>query len=198
MTIFESLAVAPRYKTDAELIQLLSGKPVDVSIRDLKRMTAEEMQTLGLTPRQAEKLAAGLELGRRAATIDATQDRRQVTSSDDAYQYLKYLNDYNEETFVVVFMDRRSKVIRTEELFKGGLAAIVVDPKVIFRRTLELKAAAIILAHNHPSGSPQPSMEDIRLTEKVRQAGQLLDVQVLDHVIVGDNRYYSFADEGKM
>jgi len=75
---------------------------------------------------------------------------------------------------------------------------MVVDPKIIFQKALERKASSVILSHNHPSGSPSPSMEDIRLTEKVKLAGNYIDIKVVDHIIIGDGSYYSFADEGKM
>jgi len=78
------------------------------------------------------------------------------------------------------------------------MSAMVVDPKIIFQKALERKASSVILSHNHPSGAPSPSMEDIRLTEKVKLAGSYIDIKVLDHIIIGDGAYYSFADEGKM
>jgi DNA repair protein RadC len=80
----------------------------------------------------------------------------------------------------------------------GGMSAMVVDPKVIFQKALERKACSVILSHNHPSGATSPSTEDIRLTEKIKSAGSFMDIKVLDHVIIGEGAYYSFADEGKM
>lgn len=171
----------------------------DNSLAAVARLSVHELMAVkGLGRTKAVTIAAALELGRRRAAEPAMR-RAQVSSSTDAYDLLHpSMRDLTQEAFRIILLDRRSKVIGVEEIHVGGMAAMVVDPKIIFRKALERKASAVILAHNHPSGSPAPSMEDIRLTEKVRAAGQLLDIQVLDHIIIGDGVYFSFADEGKM
>lgn len=209
------LEAGARALSDAELIAILirtgaRGRSAidlarellglhDNSLAAVSRLSVHELMTVkGLGRTKAVTIAAALELGRRRAAEPALR-RAQVSSSTDAYDLLHpSMRDLTQEAFRIILLDRRSKVIALEEIHIGGMAAMVVDPKIIFRKALERKASALILAHNHPSGSPTPSMEDIRLTEKVRAAGQLLDIQVLDHLIIGDGVYFSFADEGKL
>jgi DNA repair protein RadC len=171
----------------------------DHSLASLSKSSVHElMKFKGVGEAKAVSIAAALELGRRRVKENGIQ-RDQVSSSADAYEILHpHLRDLMQEAFWVMLLDRRSKVIAVEEIHLGGMASMVVDPKVVFQRALERKACSVILSHNHPSGHPSPSQEDIRLTEKLRGAGVLLDIKVLDHIIIGDGSYYSFADEGKL
>ncbi|MEO6131226.1 MAG: DNA repair protein RadC [Saprospiraceae bacterium] len=158
----------------------------------------ELMKIKGIGEAKAITIAAALELGRRRATESAIQ-KNMVASSLDAYELVHSgMRDLTREEFWIILLDRRSKVISVEEIHIGGMSAMVVDPKIIFQRALERKASSVILSHNHPSGTPSPSIEDIRLTEKVKLAGSYIDIKVLDHIIIGDGAYYSFADEGKI
>lgn len=162
-----------------------------LSIHDL-------MQIKGIGEAKAVSIAAALELGRRRVTENAMQ-KEQIVSSRDAYALIHSgMRDLMQEAFWIILLDRRSRMISVEEIHLGGMSAMVVDPKIVFQKALERKACSIILAHNHPSGSPSPSNEDIRLTEKLRTAGTFIDIKVLDHIIIGDGSFYSFADEGKM
>jgi DNA repair protein RadC len=162
-----------------------------VSVHDL-------MKIKGIGEAKAVSIAAALELGRRRVTENALQ-KGQITSSVDAYDLLhSRMRDMTQESFWIILLDRRSRVISIEEIHVGGMSAMVVDPKVIFQRALARKACSVNLSHNHPSGAPTPSTEDIRLTEKIKSAGNFMDIKVLDHVIIGEGAYYSFADEGKM
>jgi len=169
------------------------------SITSLAKLTVHElMKVKGIGEAKAISIAAALELGRRRVTENATQ-KKQIASSMDAYDLIhSRMRDLMHEEFWILLLDRRSKVISIEEIHVGGMSAMVVDPKIIFQKALERKASSLILAHNHPSGSPSPSMEDIRLTEKVKLAGGYIDIKVLDHIIIGEGAYYSFADEGKL
>ena len=156
------------------------------------------MKVKGIGRTKAVSIAAALELGRRRATENTVQ-KNQVTTSADAYDLLSpNLGDLTQEAFWIILLDRRSHVLAIEEIHRGGMAAMVVDPKIIFQRAFERKACSIILSHNHPSGSPSPSMEDIRLTEKIKAGGNYMDIRILDHIIIGEGEYYSFADEGKL
>lgn len=156
------------------------------------------MKIKGIGRTKAVSIAAALELGRRRATENTVQ-KNQVTTSADAYDLLSpKLGDLTQEAFWIILLDRRSHVLAIEEIHRGGMAAMVVDPKIIFQRAFERKACSIILSHNHPSGSPSPSMEDIRLTEKIKAGGNYMDIRILDHIIIGEGEYYSFADEGKL
>ena len=177
--------------------ELLSQYENSLSL--LAKLTVHELMKIkGIGEAKAVTIAAALELGRRRSTENAVQ-KNQISSSLDVFELIHSgMRDLTREEFWIILLDRRSKVIAIEEIHIGGMSAMVVDPKIIFQKALERKASSVILSHNHPSGSPSPSMEDIRLTEKVKLAGSYIDIKVVDHIIIGDGSYYSFADEGKM
>jgi DNA repair protein RadC len=108
----------------------------------------------------------------------------------------RHLVDLNHEEFWIILLGRSSRVLGKELISKGGLAGTVADPKIIFHTALQHQASGIILVHNHPSGNLKPSHQDINLTKNISAAGKMLDIQVFDHVIVSDNGYFSFGDEG--
>ena len=209
------MGLGPRSLSDAELIAILmrvgtrNRSAVDVakdlmqkhdnSVAALAKLTVHELMHIkGIGEAKAVTIAAAMELGRRRVTEQA-QQKSQISTSTDAYDLIhSRMRDLTREEFWIILLDRRSKVIAIEEIHIGGMSAMVVDPKIIFQKALERKASSVILSHNHPSGSPSPSMEDIRLTEKVKLAGGYIDIKVLDHIIVGEGAYYSFADEGKI
>jgi DNA repair protein RadC len=171
----------------------------DNSVAALAKLTVHDLMKIkGIGEAKAVSIAAALELGRRRVTENA-MEKIQVSSSLDIYDMIhSRMRDLTREEFWIILLDRRSKVIAIEEIHIGGMSAMVVDPKIIFQKALERRASSVILSHNHPSGSPSPSMEDIRLTEKVKLAGGYIDIKVLDHIIIGEGSYYSFADEGKI
>lgn len=127
-------------------------------------------------------------------------ERPAVKSSIDAYNILLQYWDGNKiellEQFKILLLNRASRVIGISDISSGGLTGTVVDPKIVFSTALKANAASIILSHNHPSGNLQPSKEDTALTTKMKEAGNFLDLRVLDHIIVTKEGYYSFADEG--
>ncbi len=127
-------------------------------------------------------------------------ERLQVKTSKDAADLLKQIWDENKidfvEQFKVLFLNRANKVLGIFEVSSGGVTGTVADPKLVFVATLKANACSIIISHNHPSGNLKPSEPDERLTEKIKQAGQLLDIKLIDHIIVTSEGYYSFADEG--
>ena len=169
------------------------------SVAAIAKLTVHELMKIkGIGEAKAVSIAAALELGRRRVTENAIQ-KSQISSSLDVYDLIHpRMRDLTREEFWILLLDRRSKVIAIEEIHIGGMSAMVVDPKIIFQKALERRASSVILSHNHPSGSPSPSIEDIRLTEKVKLAGSYIDIKVLDHIIIGEGAYYSFADEGKI
>lgn len=171
----------------------------DHSLSSLAKLSIHELMKIkGIGEAKAVTIAAALELGRRRVTENVFH-KGHITSSQDAYNVLQSrMRDLLQEVFWIILLDRRSKVIAVEEIHVGGMSAMVVDPKVIFQKALERKACSVILSHNHPSGIPSPSHEDIRLTEKIKSAGGFMDIKVLDHIIIGEGTYYSFADEGKI
>jgi DNA repair protein RadC len=187
-----------RSKSALDLAKELLGKNHH-SLASIAKLSPHDlMQIHGIGEAKAVAIAAALELGRRRVTEHA-MEKGQITSSQDAYALIHSgMRDLVQEAFWIILLDRRSRMISIEEIHLGGMSAMVVDPKIVFQKALERKASSLILAHNHPSGAAGPSNEDIRLTEKIRTAGSFIDIQVLDHIIIGDGCYYSFADEGKM
>jgi DNA repair protein RadC len=127
-------------------------------------------------------------------------ERPQICSSKDAYNVLIQLWDDNKiefvEQFKVLFLNKANKVLGAYEVSTGGISGTVADPRVIFVAALKANCCAIIVSHNHPSGNLKPSRQDEELTQKIKQAGQLLDIKLLDHVIITNEAYFSFADEG--
>lgn len=168
-------------------------------LNELAQLSVKDLcKAPGIGEARAITIVAALELGRRRkATPKAA--RTTITSSADSYEVLKpHLLDVPYEEFWLLLLNRANHVMRVEKVSQGGVAGTVADPKVIFKAALDHLASAIILAHNHPSGNRRPSQADIALTRKLRDAGTLLDLPILDHLIFTDDGYYSFADEGTL
>lgn len=171
----------------------------DNNLVNLSKMTVSELVKFsGVGETKALTIIAALELGmrRRKQTMPVKKD---ITSSRDAFELIyPEVADCPYEQFWVLFLNKANRKISIQCVSEGGLDSTVVDPKRIYKIALEENAANIILCHNHPSGRLFPSDSDIRLTEKIKRSGEFLDIKVLDHLIVGDEKYYSFADEGKL
>ncbi|MDQ2720131.1 MAG: DNA repair protein RadC [Bacteroidota bacterium] len=169
------------------------------NLDELGKLSVKDMLTIpGIGEAKAITIIAALELGRRRQSSPLL-DKSRVRSSKELADFLKAsLKDYSHEVFAVVFLNRANKVNHFEVLSSGGLTHTIVDPRIIFKRALEVKATSIVLCHNHPSGNLRPSKQDEELTEKLKNAGKLIDIQVVDHLIVSDEGHYSFADEGMM
>lgn len=201
--------------SDAELIAILMGSgsknesAVDLAKRILKSSKDNliELSKLGVKDlikfkgvgeAKAISIIAALELGKRRRREEALE-KKKIGSSIDVFEYFSgILSDSNYEAFYILLLNRANKVIREIQISEGGLSGTVADPKKIFKLALEHNASAIILCHNHPSGNIKPSDADIKLTHKLRNAGEMLDLPVIDHIILGEENYYSFADEGKL
>lgn len=182
----------------AKLLLSIAGNDLNElgkwSVKELLRH--KSLKGLGQT--KAITLVAALELGRRRQVAEAKQ-KKKITSSRDAYDILHPLMaDLNEEEFRMLLLNQANKVIGNEIISLGGRAGTVADVRVIFRQALLSNAVGIIVAHNHPSGNLKPSQADVDLTRKLKQAGDIMDVKVLDHLIITDTGYYSFSDEGNM
>ena len=161
---------------------------------DLKQLMAYK----GIGEAKAITIMAAMELGRRRREEDPAE-RPTLGTSRDTYDYMApRLADLPHEEFWVILLNRAGRVIDAVMVSKGGTASTAVDIKIIMRAAIQNLASAIILCHNHPSGSSSPSREDAMLTRRIAEAAQLMDLRVLDHIIVADNRYYSFADEGDL
>lgn len=154
-------------------------------------------QVPGLGEVRYVQLQAVREICRRSDLIHLQKDA-QITNSKQTYAYLKKrLRDYKNETFAALFLDNQHRIIAYEELFFGTINAATVHPRPIVERVLQLNAAAVILAHNHPSGVSDPSHQDLAVTERIRDALELVDVRLLDHIVIGDNEVYSIIAENK-
>ena len=150
----------------------------------------------GVGVAKAASIIAAIELGRRRA-LSAAREEPTLTTSRDLYDYLQPLiGDLDHEEFWVVALSSACRIKSCDRVFSGGLESTIIDIRMVFRKVLEAKACSIVIAHNHPSGNDRPSAQDITLTRKVREAGQVLDITLLDHIIVCSDRYYSFADNG--
>lgn len=210
----EKLATKGRESlSDSELLAILintgSGKhsAVDLAKRvlekgknnldELGKLTLKELIEIpGIGMAKAITIIAALELGRRRQA-SFPLDKKLVRSSKELSTFLQaVLKDYSHEVFAVVFLNRANKINHFEVLSEGGISHTIVDPRIIFKRALEVKATSIILCHNHPSGNLKPSRQDEEITSRIKNAGELIDIKVLDHLIVSDEGFYSFADEG--
>lgn len=167
------------------------------NLNELGKLSLKDFQQIkGIGQAKAITIAAALELGRRRQAA-ATLDKTVVQSSKDIAQYLRaVLKDFTYEVFAVLFLNRANKVNHFEIISRGGITGTVADPRVILKRALEQDATSIVLSHNHPSGSLKPSNADEALTKKIKEAAKYLDIKVIDHIIVSEEGYYSFADEG--
>ncbi|WP_084290879.1 RadC family protein [Pedobacter nyackensis] len=202
-----------RHLTDAELIAILVGSgsknetAVDLSKRilsfynnDLDALGKASVKDLskfkGIGEAKALSIVAALELGRRRKeTAGAELDR--ITTATEAFEILlPVFADLNHEEFWILMLNRANYVIGKQPISKGGVTGTVADPKVIFKTALEHNATYVILAHNHPSGNLKPSQQDINMTKKMVEAGRVLDLNVLDHLIITDKLFYSFGDAG--
>jgi DNA repair protein RadC len=171
----------------------------DNSLIELSKMSVKElMRFKGMGPAKAVSIVAGLELGKRRLSEKAKR-KKTIKSGEDVYKYLiSELTDSYYEKFYVLMLDVKNTVLKKMLVSSGGLTQSVVDVKKIFKEAIAFNATSIILAHNHPSNNKNPSENDINLTHKLVKAGELLNIRVLDHVIFGNDGYYSFVDNGIM
>jgi DNA repair protein RadC len=168
----------------------------DNSIDKLARQSVSDLTEFkGIGEAKAVNIIAALELGRRRKKDELPQSK--ITCSSDAYnQFTPHLADLNHEEFWILCLSRSNAVLKAVQISRGGQAGTVVDPKVIYKTALSHKANSIIIAHNHPSNNLVPSDADKQITNKLIAAGKHLDLPVLDHIILGQSSYFSFADEG--
>jgi DNA repair protein RadC len=198
--------------TDAELLAIIigSGTPKESAVELSKKilslannnlfllgnLTLEDLKKVkGIGEAKAISIAAALEIGRRRKDSEPPK-KVKIDSSKSAYEYIyQDLSDLPHEEFYVVYLKRSNEVIEKMSLSKGGLAGTVVDVRIILKRAIELQASALVLFHNHPSGNLKPSGADLDITKKIIEAGKFMDISVLDHLIIGHNKYLSLRDE---
>lgn len=199
--------------SDAELIAILLGSgtaklsAVDVAKKVLayvennldalaKLSVKELMKAKGIGEARAITIVAAMELGRRRKE-QLPEEKPKLDSSISAFNIIKGdLQDLPHEEFWVLLLNRAHRLIKKKRVSEGGVSGTVADPKIIFKLALEELASGIIVAHNHPSGNLKPSANDISLTKKLKEAGKVLEIDVLDHLIIGHQQYFSFTDEG--
>lgn len=167
------------------------------NLNELGKLSLHEFKKVkGIGEAKSIVIAAALEFGRRRQA-SSSLEKTVIKSSRDLAQYLQAsLKDYNYEVFAVVFLNRANKVNHFEIISKGGITGTVADPRIILKKALEEDATSIVLCHNHPSGNLQPSRTDEELTKKIKEAASYFDIKVIDHIIVSEDGFYSFADEG--
>lgn len=199
--------------SDTELLAILLGTgTTDLTAVDLaKRILASAGQNLhslgtmtvrdlvkikGIGEAKAVSIVAALEIGRRRRDV-LPDEKPKVCGSHEAFEILKpHLSDLPHEEFWVLLLNRANRLIRKMQISQGGVAGTVADPKIIYKAALDDLASGIIVAHNHPSGNLTASQADINLTQRLKDGGKLLEIQVLDHLILAGHNYFSFADEG--
>jgi len=199
--------------SDAELIAILIGsgnreesavglskrilQTVDGNLNALAKLSAEKLMTFkGIGEAKAITIITALEIGKRRQ-FEQSLVKPKIGSSKDVFNLMQHIiGELQHEEFWVLYLNNSNTVLAKEQSSKGGLTATLVDVRLLFKRGLELAAVAIIVCHNHPSGKLQPSKADKNLTNKIKIAGETLDVKILDHLIITEKNYFSFADEG--
>ncbi|MEI7500345.1 MAG: DNA repair protein RadC [Bacteroidota bacterium] len=212
----EKLLMKGRHSmSDAEILAILIGSgtrhesALDLAknilhlahdnLAELSKMNMKDLISVkGIGQVRAIGILAALELGRRRNESEVLA-RDKINTSRDAYEIFRStLGDRPYEEFWIILLNKANKVLQKCNISEGGISGTVVDPKKIFKISLDHHASSIILGHNHPSGVVTPSEADMRITKKIREAGAMLEVTVLDHLIIGENSYYSFADDGTL
>lgn len=207
------LAKGKSVLSDAELIAILiaSGNreesAVDLSKRILlsvenninqlaKLSVAQLMQFKGIGEAKAVSIITALEIGKRRH-FESLLERPKIKGSKDVYALIQPLiGELDHEEFWVLYLDNSNKVLQKKQLSRGGITATMVDIRLVFKKAVEIASVAIIVCHNHPSGKLKPSASDKELTQKIKQSGDLLDIKLLDHLIITQKDYFSFADNG--
>ena len=199
--------------SDAELVAILIGSgsrnesavelckrilaSVDNNLSELGKLSIKQlMEFKGIGEAKAITIAAALELGRRRRGEEALE-KKKITTSASVFELMQpVIGELNHEEFWIVYLNNSNKVIQKNQLSKGGITGTLVDVRLVLKNALEVGATGLILAHNHPSGTLKPSEADKQITSKLKLAAESLDIKVLDHLIITENAYFSFADEG--
>jgi DNA repair protein RadC len=201
--------------SDAELVAILIGSgsreesavdlckrilaSVDNNLNALGKLSIKELMVFkGIGEAKAITIAAALELGRRRRGEEALEQNK-ITSSVSVFELMQpILGELPHEEFWIIYLNNSNKVIQKQQLSKGGITGTLVDVRLVLKKALELAATGIILVHNHPSGTLNPSQADKQITHKLKNASQSLDIKVLDHLIITEKAYFSFADENML
>ena len=181
-----------------DLAREILGK-ANNNLINLSNFTLKELEAFkGVGKAKAITIMAALELGKRRRGAEASLPDEVKDSKTSFERFLSHIDDMKQEHFLVMYLDQSFHELKVECISNGGTTNVIADPRIIFKHALNYGATCIILGHNHPSGNPRPSKEDRQLTQKIVSAGQLLDIAVIDHIVIGNERYYSFRDHGDM
>ena len=199
--------------SDAELIAILIGSgnreesavelskrilsSIDNSLNKLGKLSVTDLTKFkGIGEAKAISIITALELGRRRRLEEALE-KPKISSSKSVFDVMQpIIGELQHEEFWIIFLNNANKIQLKTQMSKGGITGTLVDTRLIFKQALELAATGLILCHNHPSGTLKPSTSDINLTNKIKKGGEVLDIKVLDHLIITEKEYYSFADDG--
>jgi DNA repair protein RadC len=199
--------------SDAELIAILIGSgsrnesavqlskrilsSVDNNLNALGKLSLQQLMNFkGIGEAKAISIQASMELGRRRRAEEAIELKK-ITSSKSIFEMMQpIIGELPHEEFWIIYLNNSNKVVSKSQLSKGGITGTLVDVRLVFKNAIEIGAVGIILIHNHPSGALQPSEADKQITRKLKLAGESLDIKILDHLIVTETNYFSFADEG--
>ena len=198
--------------SDAELLSLFFRKDsecpiekaqhllnhIDHNFHTLARMSFADIELAGVSESSALYLGAALELGRRRNFQEA-MEREQIRGSRDAANYIRpKIGDLNHEEFWIIYLNRQNGILGSEKLSMGGITGTIIDVRLVLKRALERRATSLVAAHNHPSGNLDPSDADKKITRQLKEAAAIMEIPVIDHIIVSQSGYYSFADEGML
>ena len=167
-------------------------------LKGLLRTDFDGLKYLGLSKTEAARILASIELGIRAARMTQNETEHISSLGDAAQYFISRLRNETHEKFYVMLLNTKNRVMKVKQISEGSLTSAVVHPREVFAPAVINHAACILVAHNHPSGDPYPSTEDRHLTEALNTAGEALGIPVLDHVVIGDGRYYSFKEHGDL
>ena len=201
--------------SDSELVAILIGSgsgsknALDLAreilvkfdgLSGLEIASVEEIRkTRGIGEVKAVTIKAGLEMGRRFAASSGQGASPPIRVSEDAAKlFMPLMKNMRKETFRVALLNSKNRITKTVTVSEGGLASAMVEPREVFSPAIRESASGVILLHNHPSGDPDPSDDDVNLTRRLTAAGKLINIKILDHIIIGDGRYYSFADNEEL
>ncbi|HWL27010.1 MAG TPA: DNA repair protein RadC [Ureibacillus sp.] len=197
----ELIAILLRTGTKSESVLSLANRILNYfeKIHELKHATLEEIVSIkGIGEAKAVQLLAAIELGRRLAQMQV-HNRFTIRSPQDAASFLMpEMSSLNQEHFVTLFLNTKNQVIHKQTIFIGSLNSSIVHPREIFREAVKRSAASIICAHNHPSGIATPSPEDIDVTKRIQEAGYIIGIDLIDHIIIGDHQFISLKEKGYM
>ncbi len=195
----ELLAIILRTGTKNEnILQLSQRLLAEYGLKSLASIRIGTLQQVaGIGEAKACQIMACFELSRRISAYREEQKTQIKNAADVAAYYLPQLSSLRQEHLIGVYLDTKNRILKEETIFIGTLDSSLIHPREIFHRAVTECAASIILIHNHPSGDPSPSKEDISMTKQIQTAGTIMGIEILDHIIIGDNRYYSFKESGE-